>query len=264
MSYAPFPFSHDRKDDSFSLHPVVHTWARDRLDSGQQALWSHIALNVLTESIKFPPSETGEIHEDYRRDLLPHMDLCLHACPITILDYQSLFGGFKFPFALVLKHTWLFVFRHQVLTAAKYGYVYLERGRFNDAADLVLKVKDALVQSRGYQNDMTMGSMLALAKTYWGLGRLEEAITLQKMVVNSRTCNVGPGHAQTLAAMNELGSSYWMNGQYDEALQLQTVTLERTKSTLGSTHVDTLSAMDSLSVTYGSCQRFETCTRGSL
>ncbi len=249
--------SHDGKDDSFSLHPVVHAWARDRLDGGQQALWSQIALNVLAESIKFPPCETGEVHEDYRRDLLPHMDLCLQARPISILDFQSLFGGLKFPIALVLKHTWLFVFRHQVLIAAKCGYVYLERGRFNEAAELFLKVKDALVQSRGYQNDMTMGSMLALAKTYWGLGRLEEAITLQKMVVNSRTCSLGPKHAQTLAAMTELGSSYWLNGQYDEALQLQTVTLERTNSTLGPTHIDTLSAMDNLGVTYGSWQRFE-------
>lgn len=249
--------SHDGRDDSFSLHPVVHAWARDRLDSGQQALWSHIALNVLAESIKFPPSENGEIHEDYRRDLLPHMDLCLHACPIEILDYQSLFGGLKFPVMLILKYTWLFVFRHQVLTAAKCGYVYLERGRFNEAAALFLKVKDALVQSRGHQNDMTMGSMLALAKTYWGLGRLEEAITLQNMVVNSRTCSLGPENAQTLTAMNELGSSYWLNGQYNEALELQTVTLERTKSTLDPLHVDTLAAMDLLGVTYGSWQRFE-------
>lgn len=249
--------SHDGKDDSFSLHPVVHAWARDRLDSGQQALWSQIALNVLAESIKFPPSENGEIHEDYRRDLLPHMDLCLRACPIIISDYQSLFGGLKFPIMLILKHTWLFVFRHQVLTAAKCGYVYLERGRFNEAAELFLKVKDALVQSRGYQNDVTMVAMLALAKTYWGLGRLEEAITLQKMVVNARTCSLGPEHALTLAAMNELGSSYWLNGQYNEALQLQTVTLERTNAALGPIHVDTLSAMDSLGVTFGSWQRFE-------
>ena len=249
--------SYDGKDDSFSLHPVVHSWARDRLESGEQALWAQVAVNVLAESIQLPPNDAGETHEDYRRDILAHLDLCLQACPIQILDYEALFGGFKFPIALMLQHTWLFVFRHQAMTAAKFGYVYAERGRFHEAAGLLAKVKDALVQSRGYRNDMTMKTMLGLAGTYWGLGRLEEAVVLQKIVVDARTQTLGLDHEETLSAMDQLGRSYWLNGQYNEALELQTVTVERAKSKLGSTHEATLMAIDNLGVTYGSWQRFE-------
>ena len=248
--------SYDGEDDTFSLHPVVHAWARDRLESGEQALWVQVALNVLAESIRLPPNDTGEIHEDYRRDILPHLDLCLQACPIQIVDYEALFGGLKFPIALMLQHTWLFVFRHQAMTAAKFGYVYAERGRFNEAALLLSKVKTALVQSRGYQNDMTMKTMLGLAGTYWGLGRLEEAVALQKAVVDARTQALGPNHEETISAMDQLGRSYWLNGQYNEALELQTVIVQRAKSKLGSTHEATLMALDNLGVTYGSWRRF--------
>jgi hypothetical protein len=83
--------SYDGRNDTFLLHPVVHAWARDRLGPGGQALWMHIARNTLAESILLPPGDTGEIHEGYRRDLLPHLDLCLTACPIQILDFKAQF-----------------------------------------------------------------------------------------------------------------------------------------------------------------------------
>lgn len=246
--------SYDGRDDSFSLHPIVHAWARDRLEKGGQGLWAHIALNILTESVLLPPQDAGLAHEEFRRDILPHLDLCLSASPIQILDYEAHFGGFRFPFALILQHMWLLVFREQVLKAAKCGYVYAERGRFKEAAELLSQVKDALIKSRGYQNEATMRAMLALAATYWGLGRLKEAVTLQSLVVEARKKSYGLDHAETLSAMDQLGRSYWLNGQYKDALELQTLTVERMSATLGPTCDETLTAMDNLGVTYGSWQ----------
>lgn len=248
--------SYDGKDDSFSLHPVVHAWARDRNSPGSQALWAQVALNTLAEAIQLPPNDSGEVHEEFRRDILPHLNLCLAACPIQIINYEALFGGYRLPVALVLKYMVLLTFGDQVLKAAKFGYVYLERGFFRDAAVLLLSVKDALVQSRGYQNNGTMLAMLALAKAYWGLGRLKEAVELQKLVVEARTEVLGTKHAETLLAMDQLGQSYWLNGEYHEALELQTLTTERMKETLGPDHSDTLAAMDNLGVTLGSWQRY--------
>ena len=249
--------NYNSRDDSFSLHPLVHSWARDRLRSGEQALWSQIALNVLAEAILLPPNDAGEVHEEFRRDIVPHLDFCLRSRPIEILDYQTLFGGLKFPFAIVVRHTLLPIFRDQVLMTAKFGYVYAERGRFNEAVVLLSRAKDALVQSRGIQNEHTMRVMLGLAGTCWGLGRLEEAVALQKSVVDVRSRSLGPENLETLSAMDQLGRSYWLNGQYVEALDIQTLTMQRMEAALGAKHADTLSAMDNLGVTYGSWQRYD-------
>ena len=248
--------SYDGKDDSFSLHPVVHSWARDRLSSGDQSLWAQVALNVLAESIQLPPDDIGEKHEDFRRDILAHLDICLKSRPLKILDYEAIFGGYRLPFALLLQNTWLFVFRDQVTTAAKCGYLYLERGRFQEAAEIFSKVKDALVKSRGCKNEKTMVVMLALAATFWGLGRLEEGVALQEAVVDARTEVYGPDHAETLSAMDQLGRSFWLHGRYKEALKLQTLAVKRAKVSLGPTHESTLNAMDNLGVTYGSWRRY--------
>lgn len=248
--------SYDGKDDSFSLHPVVHSWARDRLETGAKAVWAQVAINVLADSILLPPGDAGEAHEEFRRDILPHLDHCIRARSIEVLDYDIWFGGFKLPFALILHHSWLHVFRQQVATAAKCGYVYLERGRFNEAVALLSKAKDALIQSRGHNNSLTMAAMLALAKAFWGLGRLDEGLALQTAVVDTRIRILGQRNAETLSAMNELGRSYWLNGQYHEALELQTATLKLVCPALGATHDSTLTAMDNIGVTYGSWKRY--------
>ena len=248
--------SYDGKDDSFSLHPVVHSWARDRLETKAQTDWAQAAINVLADSILLPPRDAGEAHEEYRRDILVHLDRCLDARSVEVLDYDVWLGGFKLPLMLVLHPSLLYVFRRQVETAAKFGYVYLERGHFNKAVPLLSKAKDALIQSRGHSNSYTMLAMLALAKAYWGLGRLDEGVALQTAVVDARTKILGQQKAETLSAMNELGRSYWLNGQYHEALELQTRTLQLVEPALGPTHDSTLTAMDNIGVTYGSWQRY--------
>ena len=248
--------NYNSKDDSFSLHPIVHAWARDRLSPGQQTLWAQISRNILAEAILLPPKDIGKTHEDFRRDVLVHLDVCLQFRPIQILDYQTSFGGLKLPVALVIRHSLLVVFRDQVLTAAKCGYVYAERGRFKEAAELLSQAKNALVVSRGVENEHTMRVMLGLAGTCWGLGRLEEAVSLQQIVVDARSRSLGPVHAETLSAMDQLGRSFWLNGQYHEAIGLQTLTVQRMKAHLGTDNPSTLSAMDNLGVTYGSWQRY--------
>ena len=248
--------SFDGRDESFSLHPVVHSWARDRLAEGLQKLWAHIALSVLTEAIQLPPEDTDPADMDFRRDILPHLDASITASPVQIFDYAARFGGYRLPLA-ILQHTWLFVFREQIIKSAKCGYVYAERGRFNEAAVLLCSVKDALVVSRGYRDESTMKAMLALAQVYWGLGHLEEAVDLQQTVVDARTKAYGPENPGTLDAMDQLGRSYWLNGQYKAAIDLQSLTTSRMKAALGLKHKSTLTALDNFGVTCGSWQRYE-------
>ena len=249
--------SYDGKDASFSIHPLVHAWARDRLDQKEKALWSQIALNTLTQSILLPPEDAGEIHGEFRKDLLPHLDACLMACPIKIDYNRGWLGMLQLSCARFFLQTLLLIIQDQALNAGKCGYVYAERGRFEEATAYLSMVKDALVDIVGYENVKTMTAMLGLAGTYWGLGRLEEAILLQKRVVEARSKVFGPENRETLLAMDQLGRSYWLYGQYHEALRLQQITTDRMKAVLGSDHNDTLTALDNLGVTLGSWHRFQ-------
>lgn len=62
------------ESDSYSMHPMVHFWARERLSKCDQSTWSEIATMTLANSIT--PELEPSCHL-YRRSLIPHIDACL-------------------------------------------------------------------------------------------------------------------------------------------------------------------------------------------
>lgn len=65
----------DPRDDSYSMHPAVHLWVRERpeMTIGDQAVWCQVAATILTQAILPPPLGNKEYDEILRRDLLPHV-----------------------------------------------------------------------------------------------------------------------------------------------------------------------------------------------
>ncbi|EXJ54423.1 hypothetical protein A1O7_09762 [Cladophialophora yegresii CBS 114405] len=256
----------DSTTAEFSLHPLVHAWARDRLGQGDQKVWARIAFNVLAETIKLPTGGENTLanehadekhnHDNFHRSLLPHLDSCLPLCTIDIADYDELLSRAQLYLSSYLSPTYLHILKEQAASMAKLAYVYGECGRFEESLRYLQKVKRLLCRSLGPDNSRTMTVKLELAKIYWSLGQLDEAIGLRKDVVNARERILGPSNKETLLAMDELGRSYWLNGQYGEALEQAEKTKTQMELTLGSDDRRTLSAMDMYGVVLQSWHRF--------
>ncbi|KAI1179614.1 hypothetical protein F4777DRAFT_438505 [Nemania sp. FL0916] len=246
--------SYDGRNRTFSMHPLVHAWARDSLSPSEKSVWASIAFTTLMESILLPPESSPEKDGEFYRDILPHLDSCLqeHKLPQNLEFSQT-----SLTIAKIFQPTLLLIIREQILHSAKCGYVLATRGRFEEAARRLTMVKDSLLRLLGGEHERSMVAMLGLAGVLWGLGRLEEAIILQRQVVDTRTRLYGPSHEQTLQAMDQLGRSHWLHGQYHEALEIQQITVQLAKATLGDSHELTLGALDNLGVTLASWHRFK-------
>ena len=63
-------------NDTYSMHPLVHTWVRERpeMSSAEQAVWCQAAANTLAQSVPLPPLGTTDADETFYRDLLTHVD----------------------------------------------------------------------------------------------------------------------------------------------------------------------------------------------
>ncbi|KIW24356.1 uncharacterized protein PV07_10075 [Cladophialophora immunda] len=247
---------------TFSLHPLVHAWAQDRLGE-QQHVYAHIAFNILAEAIVLPSDNPGkddidvkQDRENFHRSLLPHLDACLSTCRIKIGPYKTYLSRVCLSLTPFLSPTSLSILMQQSLAAAKSGYVYAECGKFQKSVHYLTMVKDLLHELLGPRHKSTMSIMLGLAKVYWGLGRLEEAIDLQTLVVKSRKQVLGENHIDTLLAMDELGRSRWLNGQYKEALELSNISMKQMRLMLGLKDDRTLAAMDNYGVALASWHRF--------
>ncbi|KAL8955728.1 MAG: hypothetical protein Q9193_006526, partial [Seirophora villosa] len=281
--------THNPASDSYSMHPLVHIWMRERPESiAEQAVWCQAAATTLTQAILLPPLANTEADEDFRRDLLPHVDH-VRKCDETIRQRIASNQQRR-------RRPWP-VFRPQldrprILQLAKFGFVYAQCGLWHDAEDLLTIVYNFLSQVRGMQDPMTIRVALFLAVIYRQLDKLQDAAALQDRVLSACIGLWGEDDLRTLEVTDALGVIRWQQGRfrdagelherafagftkvkgpddpaalrargnigrilakncaYDDAIAVHSVVVEGLERQLGPSHQDTLSAMDDLAMSY--------------
>ena len=255
---------------SYSLHPVVHVWVRERpemvLDDskviereadatevpeirrakpemriGRQALWCEAAATVLTQAILLPPLGDQEADEDVRRELLPHIEF-VRRQQQEIQDqirYNQILGK------------WLPVVQptltpREAVRLAKYSRVYSQGANFREAENLLLIVRDFVSRKRGPAHPVTIRVQLGLAGAYLGQGRGPDAADLLEEVLETCIRSFGDSAQLTLQVMDFLGENHWQQGRALTAKSLHETAIDRMTRTLGAGHEDTLRAMTHL------------------
>lgn len=281
--------TYNSASDSYSMHPLVHTWMRERPESiAEQAIWCQAAATTLAQSILLPPQANREADEDFRRDLMPHVDhvrVCEQKIQTRIASNQK---RRRRPWPVPSQQ----LHRSQILQLAKFGYVYAQCGLWYDAESLLARVYECLSRVQGMQDPATIRVSLSLTKIYRQLDKLEEAAALQDKVLKACTALWGEDNLQTLEVTDALGVIRWQQGrfsqaaklherafegftkakgvhdpdtlrakgnigrilskncEYDEAIKVHSETAAGLKQQLGTSHQDTLSAMDDLAMSY--------------
>ncbi|KKZ64978.1 hypothetical protein EMCG_09123 [[Emmonsia] crescens] len=211
----------NRSLDSYSMHPMVHFWARERLLPRAQKLWGGITSRILAEAVT---SKTDESEVVYRRLLMPHIDSCLKTEP-----HDSRHG-------LRLDHTNMNQF-------ARFATVYAEGGRWNDAAVIQEQLLKNRINFLGQDSFEAFDVMADLARSYWNSSQLPKALHAQTTLLSLTEQKLGPHDPRTLQAMDSLGSTLWLCGKTSKADELGKRSLEGLTNIVGSDHPFTLSAM---------------------
>ena len=241
--------------DSYSLHPIVHTWVRERreMSTGDQAIWCQAAATVISQSIMLPPLANKTADEDFRKDLLPHL-LFVRRCEAEIAEQYAKNQAERNSLRAIPKPL---MSRGKGLSMAKYSFVYAQCGLWKEAEELQVTVRDFIVAKLGPEHPGATRIQLALAGTYWQQGRGTEAANLQESALKSSTKSLGYGHHSTFNIMDSLAVSRWMQGRYKEALALGEAAIEGLTRTAGYDHEDTLRAKDHLGRVHNRYWRFE-------
>ncbi|KAL8856665.1 MAG: hypothetical protein Q9178_006732 [Gyalolechia marmorata] len=238
----------DPRDDSYSMHPAVHLWVRERpgMTIGDQAVWCQASATVLSHAILLPPLGDKEHDEDFRRDLLPHVshvqsnEALIRA---TILKHQAL-----------KRRAWPVLQprlnRAQALQLVKFSLVYTQCGLLAEAEKMQLQILDFSMKTLGIEHTFTIDVMLLLSRTYRCTNN-DEAADLQQRVFDVCLKVRGKNDLKTLKVMDMLGSSRWQQGRVLEARNLQEAAVDGLKKVLGSAHPDMLRAMGNLGRSIG-------------
>jgi tetratricopeptide (TPR) repeat protein len=215
---------------AYSVHPLVHFWSHDRMPMGEQQSRCLAANILLSLSITFEFAT-----EDYafRRTITPHIKA-------SYIDSQV---QISIPY-----HDDQYT---------KFGLVLWENRFLEDAEKLQVQVMETRIHILGVEHPDTLGSMNALALTYYQQKRLKEAEKLQVQVMEMSSQIFGAEHPNTLISMGNLASTYRSHKQWKEATKLQVQVMEMMSHMLGAEHPDTLKSMGNLASTYRSQKQWK-------
>ena len=172
------------KNGLISIHPLVHTWTRDRLSpSDQEMIWAK-TTSTIALSISWGLETTDY---QFRKSLVPHIDACL-GC----------------------QNDGIFHLRHKgddcQKMAAKFALAYREAGRRQEALQLSEQVVEVRKRILGNDHPNTLSSMHNLAKRYSEIGRRQEALQLSEQVLEARKRTLGNEHPDTLKSIKQLAN----------------------------------------------------------
>lgn len=241
--------TYNATNDSYSMHSLVHMWVREspKMITAEHAVWCEAAATTLAQSILLPPLASQASDEDFRRDLLPHVEHVLN-CRRNI--QKRIVENTRARKALWRSKLWAVpesrIDPKQAFQLARYSLVYVQCGRWDVAEKLQLKVMDFISSTLGMEHPIAMRIQEALSVTYFSQGRGDEAADLRDQILRNCINTLGIDDPMTLKAMNDLSVSRAQQGRFKEAIKLQEAALEGMNKTLAADHHDTLKAMDNL------------------
>ena len=169
------------EEETFSMHPMVHSWARDRLGAKDQQLWSDLAVNTLACSIVSDPEPS---QHQYRIALIPHITASLNR-----KHSRTLIKGMESDY--------------QISVSSKFSSVYAEGGNWREASQIqerIVKIRKSVVGD-SLSSD-TLDIMIALADSYWNLDQIVKSLQLLSEVVETSRTTLGAQDIKTLRAIS--------------------------------------------------------------
>ena len=158
----------DTDTDVYSIHPLVHAWARDCATPSDRDEARVCALQILALAVRGGQSRTAEVLALWR-SLLPHVDACRTA------DVEP-------------------------DIAEQLYHIYIATGRWNVAEELLKSALDVRRDQLGNEHLDTVWVMAQLTYTYNEQGRWKEAEELGLRVMEVRRRVLGEEHPAHLRA----------------------------------------------------------------
>ncbi|KAF8345239.1 P-loop containing nucleoside triphosphate hydrolase protein [Amanita rubescens] len=257
----------------YSVHPLVHSWSRNRAPK----------MEIAEQLLMVKAFLACSVDVDYTIDnyeycglLAPHIRTIKNQAAQLNLNniyYDDECGRFS----LVFHHigSWneeekLIMWtleRRKANLAPKHPFVlnsmadlaiiYISQGRWDEAEKLEIEVMEARKEKLGSQHPHTLTSMANIACTYNYQGRWDEAEKLLVEVMEAMKEKLGSHHPGTLGSIAHLAYIYRIQGRWDEAEKLEVEVMETSKEKLGSQHPDTLTSMANLACTYRNQGRWD-------
>ncbi|KAF8476925.1 hypothetical protein BDZ91DRAFT_632032, partial [Kalaharituber pfeilii] len=219
------------RDDSFSVHPLVHMWAQRKLELeperyGKKAMEAFL----MVASVANPKAGVSDVeHWIFRRRIFPH---------IVAVEKQ-------------MKYVLMAIATEDVQRAVRdLSKVYLDYGDYRKAEEMCKVALAGSEQLLGVDHPDTLATADNMAKVLQYQGQYDEALEWFEHALAGREKALGIDHPKTLTTVNNMATVYHDQGQYNRALEMHERALVGREKELGAGHPDTITTVNDMALIF--------------
>ncbi|RPB27891.1 hypothetical protein L211DRAFT_472359, partial [Terfezia boudieri ATCC MYA-4762] len=255
-------------DDSFSIHPLVHSWARLRLKSEPQEEIKKAseAFEIIT-SVVHSSGETMSTEDwIFERQVMPHFDaMAKHVIQYLAVHNMKIEDGMHTLAAVYARHGWYgkamewceraLVCREKVLgvdhlqtltTVNTMALIFDAQGQYDKALEYHGRALAGREKALGVNHPDTLGTVNNMAFIFGAQGQYDKALEYSERALAGREKALGVDHPHTLGTVNNIASIFEAQGQYNKALEYYERALAGRVKALGVDHPHTLTTVNNI------------------
>ncbi|KAL7274184.1 hypothetical protein RUND412_002924 [Rhizina undulata] len=217
-------------NDSFWIHPLVHTWTRERIiDDEMRQRNAEQALTLIASAIPGPEHQRSSDESIFERRILNQ----LRACQDNISRY---FSGSD---------------NRKVFDASQaIGSAFKNLGFYNQAEASYQIALAGYEKGLGSDAPLTLGAVNSLARVFEIQGRYDEALVSYQRALKGREKVLGKDDPETLITVDNIAAFFLRMGRYDDALEWFQRALAGNEMVLGKDHTKTLGSVDGMAAVF--------------
>ncbi|KAF3159958.1 hypothetical protein TWF751_000510 [Orbilia oligospora] len=219
----------------FSVHPVVHSWARER--SGQPECFKTIrhAVQLLGKASqrRDVSRDSNEWKAREERRVVSHLEY-LHQY------LKPLFSAFLQE-ERESNNQMFFDHVHNI------ALVFSNQGKYDEAMQWYTRALAGCEKALGKDHPSTLDTVHNIAGVFSNQGKYDEAMRWYQRAISGREKALGKDHPSTLDTVNNIALVFSNQGKYDEAMQWYERALAGKEKALGKSHPSTLATAECLS-----------------
>ncbi|KAF8600038.1 TPR-like protein [Ceratobasidium sp. AG-I] len=258
--------SYDRLNCTYSVHPLVHLWARTTPSNVTHSLERTARLLALSVNYARGADDYG-----FRRTLGPHLDEIFRQQPQPNVNNLARYAAVyqetgRLKEAETMNRRLVDEAKRVLgenspgvlVASANLAHMQGELGHWEESAKMMSKVVEQMKQTLGEEEPVTLLSMSDLATSYKSLGRLSEAEALQLKVFEVAQKATTPEHGHLiLISVSNLGEIYLAQGPWEDAERIEADVLTVRREEFGEEHPETLESMNKLALIYAKQHRWD-------
>ena len=211
-----------QRDDSFNIHPLVHMWARMRLEPEEQQKKAAEAFLIVSTSVT-----TGEVRVlqewDFERRIMAHIAAVEgHMKTVVMMDGRLVRGA------------------HML------GLVHVAHGQYDMALQWYGRGLDRYENKFEVDHFGTLVTVHEIASVFGDQGQYGKALEWHDRALAGREKALGVDHPDTLTTVHNMAFIFEEQGQHSKALEWYGRVLAGEEKVLAVDHPDTLTTINNI------------------